>query len=166
MPVFLDGIFLSVRQWKTKKEPVYMALGIKPDGRREILGFWLFGAEGKSSRNWEEVPKDLKRRGVQRVRIFITDDLPGLEEAIKKIFPEMDWQLCVLHAVRDALNKAQKKDREALAEALKKIYRAESEEEAEEALRSLRKRWGGVYPKIMERSETRTYALRAFFTSP
>jgi transposase-like protein len=113
-----------------------MALGIKPDGRREILGFWLFGAEGESAGNWEEVLKNLRRRGVQRVRIFISDDLPGLEEAIKKIFPEADRQLCVLHAVRAALNKARKKDREALAEALKKIYWAESREEAEEALRN------------------------------
>ena len=58
---------------------------------------------------------------VQRVPIFITDDLPDLEEAIKKIFPEADWQLCVLHALRDALNKTWKNDREALAEDLKKI---------------------------------------------
>jgi len=58
----------------------------KPDGRREILGFWLFGAEGESTSNWEEVLMDLKRRGVKRVGIFITDDLPGIEEAIKKIF--------------------------------------------------------------------------------
>ena len=141
---------------------MYIALGIKPDGRREILGFWLFGAEGESSRNCEEVLKDLKRRGVQRVRIFITDDLPGLEEAIKKIFPEADWQLCVLHAVRDALNKVRKKDREAVAEALKKIYRAETEEEAREALGSLRERWSGVYPRIVERWETKAYALLAF----
>ena len=109
-----------------------MAFGIKPDGRREILGFWLFGAEGESARNWEEVLKDLKRRGVQQVRIFITDDLPGLEEAIKKIFPEADWQLCVLHAVRDALNKARKKDQEALAPDLEEIYWAETKEEAPE----------------------------------
>ena len=114
-----------------------MAFGIKPDGRREILGFWLFGAEGESARNWEEVLKDLKRRGVQRVRIFITDDLPGLEEAIKKIFPEADWQLCVLHTVRDALNKSRKKDREALAEDLKRIYRAESREEAKGSIAEL-----------------------------
>jgi len=124
-----------------------MALGIKPDGRREILGFWLLGAEGESAGNWEEILKDLRRRGIQRVRIFITDDLSGLEEAIKKIFPEADWQLCVLHAVRDALNKVRKRDREALAETLKKIYRAESREEAEEALRNLRERWGTVYPQ-------------------
>jgi len=83
------------------------------------------------------VLKDLKRRGGQRVRIFITDDLPGLEEAIKKIFPEADWQLCVLHAVRDALNKSRKKDREALAEDLKRIYRAESREEAKGSIAEL-----------------------------
>jgi len=164
--VFLDGTFLSIRRGKTAKELVYIVLGIKPDGRREILGFWLFGAEGESSRNGEEVLKDLKRRGVQRVRIFITDDLPGLEEAIKKIFPEADWQLCVLHAARDALNKARKKDRETLAEALKEIYRAESWEEAEEALRSSRERWGGVYPKIVERWETKAYAFLALTHPP
>ncbi|MBC7109323.1 MAG: transposase [Methanomassiliicoccales archaeon] len=56
--VFLDVTFLSVRRGKTAKEPVYMALGIKPDGHREILGFWLFGAEGESARNWEEVLKE------------------------------------------------------------------------------------------------------------
>jgi putative transposase len=92
--VFLDVTFLSIRRGKTAKEPVYMVLGIKPDGRREILGFWLFGAEGESAGNWEEVLKDLKRRGVQRVRIFITDDLPRLEEAIKKIFPVVYQELC------------------------------------------------------------------------
>jgi transposase-like protein len=68
--------------------------------------------------------------------------------------------------VRDALNKARKKDREALAEALKKIYRAESREEAEEALRNLRERWGTVYPKIVERWETKAYAPLAFLRHP
>ena len=158
---FWMGPFFSIRRGKTAKELVSIALGIKLDGRREILGFWLFGAEGESARNWEEVLKDLKRRGVQRVRIFITDGLPGLEEAIKKIFPEADWQLCVLHAVRDALNKSRKKDRDALAEDLKKIYRAESQKEAEEALRSLRERWGTVYPKIVERWETNVFGFES-----
>ena len=49
--IYLDGTFLSVRRGKTAKEPVYLALGIRPDGHREILGFWLFGAEGESATN-------------------------------------------------------------------------------------------------------------------
>jgi len=85
--VFLDGTFLSIRRGKTVKEPVYMALGIKPDGRREILGFWLFGAEGESTGNWEGMLRDLRRRGVQRVRIFITDDLPGLRGSDQENLP-------------------------------------------------------------------------------
>ncbi|MBC7109163.1 MAG: transposase [Methanomassiliicoccales archaeon] len=100
------------------------------------------------------------------MRIFITDDLPGLEEAIKKIFPKADWQLRVLHAVRDALNKAHKADREALAEDLKRVYRAETEGEAREALQNLRERWGVIYPKIVERWEAKTYALLTFLRHP
>ncbi|MEN3009814.1 MAG: transposase [Candidatus Bipolaricaulaceae bacterium] len=88
--VFLDSTVLSIRRGRSAKEPVYIALGIKSDGRREILGFWLFGAEGESARNWEAVLQDLWRRGVRRVRIFVTDDLPNVEEAIRKIFSEAD----------------------------------------------------------------------------
>jgi transposase-like protein len=78
---------LSVEE-KRPRNPCTLLSRSSPNGRREILRFWLFGAEGENARNWEEVLKDLKRCGVQRVRILVTDDLPGLEEAIKKIFPE------------------------------------------------------------------------------
>ncbi|MEM3658645.1 MAG: transposase [Candidatus Hadarchaeum sp.] len=44
---FLNGTFLSARRGKTAKEPVYITLGLKPDGRREILGFCVFGGRGK-----------------------------------------------------------------------------------------------------------------------
>lgn len=57
--VFLDETFLSIRRGKSAKEPVYIALGIKPDGHQEILGFWLFGAEGKSAKNWERSERSL-----------------------------------------------------------------------------------------------------------
>ncbi|MEM1684381.1 MAG: transposase, partial [Nanopusillaceae archaeon] len=88
------------------------------------------------------------------------------EEAIRKIFPEADWQLCVLHSVRDALKQARKKDREALAEDLRVVYRAETEEEAKEALKRLRERWGTVYPRIVARWENKAYALLAFLRYP
>jgi len=63
---------------------------------------------------------------------------------------------------RDALNRVRKKDRDALAEALKKVYRAETQEEAAEALRSLQKRWGAIYPKIVERWGLRSMLFLCF----
>lgn len=99
---------------------------------------------------------------MRRAKIFIADDLPGLEEAIRKIFPKAGWQLCVLHAVREALHKARKADREVMAQDLKAVYRAETEEEAKETLRKLRERWGTAYPRVVARWESKAYAPLAF----
>jgi len=80
-------------------------------GSREILGFWLFGSEGESAKNWEEILRELSRRGVKKVQLFITDDLPGIENVIKMVYPSSEWQFCVLHTVRNSLNKVRVKDR-------------------------------------------------------
>lgn len=58
---------------------------------------------------------------VDKVRIFVNDDLPGLEETIKKIFPKSEWRLRVLHAVRDSLNKVRKGDWQGVAERLQTV---------------------------------------------
>jgi len=57
LAIFLDGTYLSIRRNEVAKEPVYLVLGIKPDGRREILGFWIFGYARESAKNWEEILK-------------------------------------------------------------------------------------------------------------
>ena len=150
--IILDGSFLSIRRSGVKKEPVYLALGIKPDGRREILGFWLFGAEGESAKNWEEVLKDINRRGVKKVELFISDDLPGIEDAIKRIYPGSDWQVCVLDTVRSSLNQVRTKDRGLVAEDF-------TEEEAREAILRLKERWGRIYPKVEKKWEEKAYAI-------
>ena len=98
-----------------------MALGLKLEGSRKILGFWVFGAEGESSHNWETILKELWEREVRRVRLFISDDLPGIEEAIRRIFPQATWQLCMVHAVRDALSKVREDEREEMAKDLKHL---------------------------------------------
>jgi hypothetical protein len=94
-----NGEGTRVARW-TKGDPRVLALWCGRGKRRELRR----GSQGPQAA-WG--PK---------ARIFISDNLPWLEEAIKKIFPEANRQLCVLHAVRAALNKARKKDREALAE--------------------------------------------------
>lgn len=164
--VYLDCTFLSVRRGKAAKEPVYVALGIRPDGRREVLGFWLFGAEGESASNWRQVVRDLWERGVREVKLFISDDLPGIEDAVREIFPSAKWQLCVVHMVRGSLAQVRKQDREALAQDLKAIYRADTIEEAQEALGELEVRWGGKYPELVAKWVEKSYALLEFLNHP
>lgn len=164
--IYLDCTFLSVRRGKAAKEPVYVALGIRPDGSRELLGFWLFGAEGESARNWRQVIKELWERGVRAVRVFISDDLPGIEEAVREIFPSAKWQLCVLHTVRDSLSKVRKSDREVLAQDLKAIYGADTVEQAYEALKALEERWARKYPELVAKWLERSYALLEFLAHP
>jgi transposase-like protein len=82
------GPFSLFVEGKQSRNPCIWLSGSSPmrEGRPSV--FWLFGAEGESASDWKEVPKDLKQGGVQRARIFLTDVLPGLEEAIKSFFPE------------------------------------------------------------------------------
>jgi putative transposase len=164
--IYLDCTFLSVRRGKAAKEPVYVALGVKPDGRREVLGFWLFGAEGESSRNWKGIMRELWGREVRVVKVFISDDLPGIEEAIREVFPQAKWQLCVVHAVRDALAKVRRVDREALAQDLKRIYGADTLEGAREALGAFERAWARKYPKIVAKWTEKSHALLEFLDHP
>ncbi len=103
---------------------------------------------------------------MRKVQIFVSEDLPGLGEAIKKIFPKSGGQLCVLHAVRDSLHQVRKDDREGLAQALRTISKAKNRAEAEEALRNLRAAWGDKYPKVVEKWEQKALALLIFNTHP
>jgi len=164
--IYLDCTFLTVRRGKAAKEPVYVALGIRRDGRREILGFWLFGAEGESSQNWKQVVKELWERGVRRVKLFISDDLPGIEEAVREIFPSAKWQLCVVHTVRDSLSKVRKSDREALAQDLKAVYQADTLAQAQKALRELEEKWTRKYPDLVAKWVSKSYALLEFLNHP
>ncbi len=69
--IFLDATYFSLRRAKISKEPIYVALGIKEDGGREILGWWLGGSEGESAGIWDEILEELKERGVKHVHLFV-----------------------------------------------------------------------------------------------
>ena len=93
--VVIDACFLSLRRGSYKKEPIYIALGTDHEGRREILGFWVMGAEGESAHAWREIFSELKERGMERIDIVVTGDLPGIEEATRTVFPGADRKLCL-----------------------------------------------------------------------
>ena len=100
------------------------------------------------------------------MKLFISDDLPGIEEAVWEIFPSAKWQLCVLHTVRDTLAKVRKKGREALAQALKAIWRADTVKQAHRALRTLEEKWARKYPKLVAKWVKKTTPCWSSLTIP
>jgi putative transposase len=133
--VFFDAIRIKVRDEGTvRNKAVYVALGVRPDGTKEILGLWIEQSEG--AKFWLRVMNELRDRGVEDVLIAIVDGLKGFPEAITAVFPQTQVQTCIVHLLRHSLEFVSYKDRKAVAAALKGIYRAKNAEAGNAALRT------------------------------
>ncbi len=129
--VFLDGIVLK-RSWggEVKNVSVLAAIGVDQDGFRRILGVQEGHKEDKSG--WLGFLKHLKDRGLQGVRLIISDACLGLVESASEVFPEADWQRCAVHFYRNVFSHVPKNKVREVAAMLKAIHAQESREAAEE----------------------------------
>ena len=148
--VFLDAIRVKVRDEGTvRNKAVYVALGVRPDGTKEVLGLWIEQTEG--AKFWLRVMNELKDRGVQDILIAVVDGLKGFPEAIAAAFPKTQVQACIVHLIRTSLDYVSYKNRKAVAAALKEIYRARTAELGEAALEAFDEGpWGRKYPVIAQ----------------
>ncbi|MFP5325674.1 MAG: IS256 family transposase [Gammaproteobacteria bacterium] len=147
--VFFDALRVRVREDAVvRNKAIYLALGVLPDGTRDILGLWIENTEG--AKFWMKVFNDLKTRGVADVLIAVTDGLKGIPEALATVFPATTLQTCIVHLIRNSLDYASWKDRKELAAALKPIYTAVSAEAAAEAMDEFeRSAWGQKFPTVV-----------------
>lgn len=97
--IYLDGTSMALRRDTVSREMVHIVLGITLDGTKEILGYKI--APTKSSEIWKELLLDLKSRGVERVSLFCTDGLSGMENVINESFPASNIQRCLVHIQRN-----------------------------------------------------------------
>jgi putative transposase len=131
-----------------RNKAIYLALGVLPDGTRDILGLWIENTEG--AKFWLKVFNDLKTRGVGDVLIAVTDGLKGIGEALAAVFPATTLQTCIVHLIRNSLDYASWKDRKALAAALKPVYTAASAEAALAELDAFEQgAWGRKFPTVV-----------------
>ncbi len=132
-----------------RNKAVYVALGVRPDGTKEILGLWIEQTEG--AKFWLRVMNELKNRGVEDVLIAVVDGLKGFPDAITAAFPQTQVQTCIVHLIRNSLDFVSYKDRKAVAAALKQIYRAKDAVAGEEELNAFAEGlWGRKYPAIAQ----------------
>jgi len=147
--VFFDALRVKIREDAVvRNKAIYLALGIRPDGTRDILGLWIENTEG--AKFWMKVFNDLKTRGVNDILIAVTDGLKGMAEALGAVFPATTLQTCIVHLIRNSLDYASWKDRKALAAAIKPIYTAPSAEAAQSELDAFEEgAWGRKFPTVV-----------------
>lgn len=148
--VFFDAIRVKIRdEGFVRNKAVYIALGILPDGTKEILGIWIEQTEG--AKFWLRVMNELKNRGVADILIAVVDGLKGFPDAINAVFPETVVQTCVVHLIRNSMSFASWKDRKLIAQSLRSIYRAENAAAGLAALEAFEEgHWGQKYPAIAQ----------------
>src|SRR5829696_1834966 len=97
--VFFDALRVKIRdEGLVRNKAVHIALGVRADGAKEILGLWIEQNEG--AKFWLRVMTELKNRGVEDVLLAVVDGLKGFPEAILAVFPEATVQTCVVHTIR------------------------------------------------------------------
>jgi putative transposase len=145
---FFDALRVKIcEEAVVRNKAIYLALGVLPDGTRDVLGLRIEHTEG--AKFWMEVFNDLKIRGVQDILIAVTDCLKGISESLSAIFPTTTLQTCIVHLIRNSLDYTSWKNRQLVASALRPVYTALNAETAEAAWATFSAgEWGQKYPTI------------------
>lgn len=163
----LDGVVLRRKTGAgALARPVLVALGLRPDGKREIIDFRLATAE--SAAQWELFLGDLVRRGLtgERLEMLSVDGGSGLLAALPTAFPSIPVQRCWAHKIRNVLTKVRKPDQAALKAGLHRIMNAKTLPAAWSAARGFADRWEAIYPKAVACLRTDLEDLLTCFRYP
>ena len=163
--VWMDGIVIKIREdKKVINKCVHIVIGLKPDGLKEVLGFWIETTE--SAAFWMTVLTELKARGVEDILIACTDNLKGFTKAISAVFPQAVTQLCIVHQIRNSCKFIVYKDRLQFCKDLKMIYTAINKETALEELEKLKLKWKSKYKYAITSWEENWDNLSNYFEYP
>lgn len=163
--MFMDAIHYHVKEDNTiVKKAVYISIGIRTDGTKDVLGMYIGGNE--SAKYWLGVLNDLKSRGMQDVLITCVDGLTGFVDAIATVFPDTDVQRCIIHQIRSSTKYVTTKDIKPFMADLKKIYKAPNQQEAFDSLTEFEAKWGKRYPACIKSWKDNWDELTSFFDYP
>jgi len=145
-----DGVVLARKTGAgAVRRPVLVALGIRHDGRKEIIDFRQ--AHGESAQAWETFLNDLYRRGLsdEALELICSDGGTGLRAALPLVYPHVPVQLCWAHKARNILDKVRRADRPTVKRSLRSISHARGLTEARSAAARFVRRWETPYPRAV-----------------
>jgi putative transposase len=163
--LIFDGVVLSRKSGAgALRRPVLVALGIRPDGKKEIIDFRL--APGESALAWEAFLNDLYRRGLkgEGVELIITDGGSGLLAALPLVYSQVPLQRCWAHKIRNILDKVKKTDQPRVKRSLHRVMNAEQLVEARQAAKCFAVQWDLLYPKAVRCFRENLEELLTFFS--
>ncbi|MGA8852955.1 MAG: IS256 family transposase [Christiangramia sp.] len=163
--VWMDGIVFKVREnSKVINKTIYIAVGLRRDGKKEVLGLWL--GKNESAAFWMSVLTDIKSRGTEDILITATDNLNGFTDTIRNVFPESKTQICVVHQIRNACRYVVWKDKKAFTADMKHIYNAPNQQAAKAALDDFAELWESKYSYAIKSWRDNWEDLTVFFEFP
>ena len=161
--LWLDATYLKVRQGgRIVSVAAIIAVAVNTDGRREIIGLGTGPSEAETF--WTDFLRGLKARGLDGVKLVVSDAHTGLKAAIRRVF-EATWQRCRVHWMRNALAHVQKGQHTMVAAAIRQAFNQPDRQTAGETWRhvadQLRKRWPKL-AALMDEAEEDVLAYMAF----
>lgn len=162
---YLDALVIKVRDKSVvRNKSAYLAVGVRVDGNKEVLGLWLADTEG--AKFWLSILNELKTRGVEDILILCADGLPGLPDAVEAAFPKTVFQTCIVHMVRASTKFVTWKDRKKVCADLRKVYTAANVDAATDALDDFDQTWNEQYPMIANSWRKRWDEITPFLSFP
>ncbi len=163
--LILDARYERVREGGViRSQAVFVAIGINPDGYRQILGVELAGRESQSS--WRDFLLSLRDRGLHGVEFVVSDDHQGLRKSLMEILPEAAWQRCYVHFLRNALDHMPRKASDDCLQELRWLYDRRNLSEAHKDLSAWLVRWQGTYPRLCDWVEANIEETLTFYRLP
>jgi transposase-like protein len=163
--VYIDACFISTRRVDAvSKEAFFTILGVKPDRTREVLGIVNNPTEGSGF--WNDIFINLKSRGLERVDLFVSDGLNGIENVICHHFKTSEVQLCSIHLERECLRYAKPDHKREMANDLREVFQTDNQNDSTtegiNRWKSFCNKWGKYYANFNKKCENPRYEL--YFT--
>jgi transposase-like protein len=162
--LWLDAKHVKVRDHgRVVSKALVVAYAVHETGLREVIGLDI--GEVESGAFWVEFVRSLKHRGLDGVRLAISDQHEGLKTAIARVL-SCPWQRCTVHFLRDMVMHCRRDQRNLVAAALREVFNAENREQARERVTQVIARLEPIAPKVARLLEDAEEDLIAFYAFP
>lgn len=162
--VYLDATYIPLKRVTYEREAVYIAIGIKPNGHKEVIDYCI--APTENIEIWSEMLKGFKSRGLEQVELFLSDGVVGMKEAICQSYPKAHFQRCLVHVMRNISAKMRVDDRQKALDEFKQIHTQSNKEMAIQVLHEFYQNWEKAYKDVVRDLRQVEPDLLTFYNYP